>query len=163
MAPSSTPPVRSCERWRASCADPAPSSQACRAPLPPDRPAQGRRRYRGAPHRPAHRGRYFDLKEVFDDLNHRYFDGRLRAFVTWGRRTKAKGRSRSIHFGSYNWTRQVIRITPTSTGASSHVTSSNRFSSTRCSTSIWDQRGTRWTPLRPHCGVPPARAGMVRL
>ena len=59
-----------------------------------------------------HRGRYFDLKEIFDDLNQRFFEARLRAFVTWGRRTSARSRSRSIHFGSYNWTRQVIRIHP---------------------------------------------------
>jgi predicted metal-dependent hydrolase len=59
-----------------------------------------------------HRGRYFDLKEVFDDLNRRHFDGEVRAFITWGRRTRAKSRSRSIHFGSYNWDRRVIRIHP---------------------------------------------------
>src|ERR1043166_7864424 len=59
-----------------------------------------------------HEGRYFDLKEVFDDLNARYFGGRLRAFVSWGRQTSASRRLRSIHFGSYNWTRNVIRIHP---------------------------------------------------
>ena len=59
-----------------------------------------------------HRGRYFDLKQVFDDLNARHFGGEVHAFVTWGRRTKAVGRARSIHFGSYNWDRRVIRIHP---------------------------------------------------
>lgn len=59
-----------------------------------------------------HRGRYFDLKQVFDDLNERYFAGEVRAFVTWGRRTKAQGRGRSIHFGSYNWDRRLIRVHP---------------------------------------------------
>lgn len=59
-----------------------------------------------------HRGRYFDLKEIFDDLNARHFDGRIKAFVTWGRRTRPGSRSRSIHFGSYNWARQVIRVHP---------------------------------------------------
>ena len=59
-----------------------------------------------------HRGRYFDLKQVFDDLNQRHFEGELRAFVTWGRRTKTRNRGRSIHFGSYNWDRRVIRIHP---------------------------------------------------
>lgn len=59
-----------------------------------------------------HRGRYFDLKQVFDDLNARWFGGEVRAFVTWGRRTKAQGRGRSIHFGSYNWDRRLIRVHP---------------------------------------------------
>jgi hypothetical protein len=59
-----------------------------------------------------HQGRYADLKQVFDDLNERYFGGEIRAFVTWGRRTRAHSRSRSIHFGSYNWDRRVIRIHP---------------------------------------------------
>lgn len=59
-----------------------------------------------------HRGRYFDLKEIFDDLNRRHFDGQIGAFVTWGRRTRPGTRSRSIHFASYNWCRQVIRVHP---------------------------------------------------
>jgi hypothetical protein len=34
-------------------------------------------------------GRYFDLREIFDRLNVRYFRGRLRGYkVTWGRRRK---------------------------------------------------------------------------
>lgn len=59
-----------------------------------------------------HKGEFFDLKEVFDELNDRFFGGDLRAFVTWGRRTNAARRSRSIHFGSYNWARRVIRVHP---------------------------------------------------
>ena len=59
-----------------------------------------------------HRGRHFDLKEIFDSLNGRHFDGEVRAFVTWGRKTRASLRSRSIHFGSYNWSRRVIRVHP---------------------------------------------------
>lgn len=59
-----------------------------------------------------HKGEHFDLKEIFDALNARDFGGGLRAFVTWGRRTNGARRSRSIHFGSYNWDRRVIRIHP---------------------------------------------------
>jgi len=59
-----------------------------------------------------HRGRHFDLKEIFDDLNRRFFDGSVKAFVTWGRRTRASRRNRSIHFGSYNWERRLIRVNP---------------------------------------------------
>jgi len=32
--------------------------------------------------------------------------------VSWGRQTNSSRRIRSIHFGSYNWTRNVIRIHP---------------------------------------------------
>jgi hypothetical protein len=59
-----------------------------------------------------HKGVHFNLKELFDGLNARHFDGRLKAFVTWGRRTNAARRSRSIHFGSFNWDRRVIRVHP---------------------------------------------------
>jgi hypothetical protein len=59
-----------------------------------------------------HRGRYFDLKEIFDSINERHFNGEVKAFVTWGRRTRAANRSRSIHFASYNWARRVIRVHP---------------------------------------------------
>lgn len=59
-----------------------------------------------------HTGHHFDLKVLFDTLNERYFDGKVEAFVTWGRRTNSSRRSRSIHFGSYNWARRVIRIHP---------------------------------------------------
>jgi hypothetical protein len=59
-----------------------------------------------------HEGEFFDLKQIYDELNEKYFGGQLQAFVTWGRRTSAQRRSRSIHFGSYNWARRVIRIHP---------------------------------------------------
>ncbi|HMJ25054.1 MAG TPA: hypothetical protein VK475_04475, partial [Pyrinomonadaceae bacterium] len=36
-----------------------------------------------------HEGTYFDLRPMFDDLNKRYFRGRLRGYkVMWGRRRK---------------------------------------------------------------------------
>src|SRR5262245_44883460 len=58
-----------------------------------------------------HRGEFFDLKEVYDRLNDEYFGGQLQVFITWGRRSAQPGR-RSIHFGSYNWDRRLIRVNP---------------------------------------------------
>ncbi len=58
-----------------------------------------------------HAGARFDLKAVYDRLNGEYFDGTLHAFITWGRRTRRRG-ARSIHFGSYNWERRLIRVNP---------------------------------------------------
>jgi len=58
-----------------------------------------------------HKGVFFDLKSVYDRLNEEYFGGQLQVFITWGRRSAQPGR-RSIHFGSYNWDRRLIRINP---------------------------------------------------
>ncbi len=57
-------------------------------------------------------GRYHDLREIFDDLNRRYFDGGIVASITWGRRMKRKRRRRSIKLGSYDFERRVIRVHP---------------------------------------------------
>jgi len=58
-----------------------------------------------------HKGAYADLKQVYDRLNQDYFSGRVQVFITWGRRNGQPGR-RSVHFGSYNWDRQLIRVNP---------------------------------------------------
>jgi hypothetical protein len=58
-----------------------------------------------------HAGEKFDLKEIYDHLNAQYFGGEVHAFITWGRRSARRGR-RSIHFGSYNWERRLIRLNP---------------------------------------------------
>ncbi|HKY33985.1 MAG TPA: SprT-like domain-containing protein [Candidatus Polarisedimenticolia bacterium] len=70
----------------------------------------GRPRHRAAINL-SHRGFHFDLRKVYDRLNERYFDGRLRAAITWG---KSNGRNRrySIDFGSYDERKRVIRINP---------------------------------------------------
>jgi hypothetical protein len=56
-------------------------------------------------------GRAHDLKQVFEALNARFFDGRLRVPLTWGR---GSGRARrgGLTFGSYDPVLALIRIHP---------------------------------------------------
>jgi hypothetical protein len=82
-------------------------------------------RHRG-PIRPAARrrlalhpvGAVLDLRELRDDLNQRYFDGRLKAEITWGKggggaaqtcRTR-RARNSTIQLGSYSYEDKLIRI-----------------------------------------------------
>lgn len=59
-----------------------------------------------------HEGRYFDLQEIFDRLNQRYFRGRLRNYeVKWGRRRKHRPKEYFI-FGTIQEEDRVIRINP---------------------------------------------------
>ena len=59
-----------------------------------------------------HEGTHFDLRSVFDDLNERYFRGRLRSYkVMWGRRRKHRPREYFI-FGTIQEEDRVIRINP---------------------------------------------------
>jgi hypothetical protein len=54
-----------------------------------------------------------DLRELVDDLNHRYFEGRLAVDVTWGRAACGscrRGRSSSLQLGSYSSEDNLIRI-----------------------------------------------------
>ena len=56
-------------------------------------------------------GRAHDLKQVFEALNARFFDGQLRVPLTWGR---GSGRARrgGLTFGSYDPVLALIRIHP---------------------------------------------------
>src|SRR5262245_63778045 len=57
-----------------------------------------------------HEGTHFDLRAIFDDLNQRYFRGRLRGYqVVWGRRRKHRPREQFV-FGTIQEEDQVIRI-----------------------------------------------------
>lgn len=59
-----------------------------------------------------HEGRYFDLREIFDRLNRRYFRNRLRDYsVVWGRRRKQRPKEYFI-FGTIQEDDRVIRINP---------------------------------------------------
>jgi hypothetical protein len=59
-----------------------------------------------------HEGKYFDLQQMFDDLNKRYFRGRLRDYeVKWGRRRRHRPREYFI-FGTIQEEDRVIRINP---------------------------------------------------
>lgn len=59
----------------------------------------------------------FDLREIADDLNRRYFDGRLSVEVTWGRssggeahRCRRGHRTSSLQLGSYSYEDRLIRL-----------------------------------------------------
>lgn len=74
--------------------------------------------HRRAPRRASHRtrGTALDLREVADDLNARYFDGRLRVDITWGRGAGAaqpcrrRTRTASLQLGSYSYEDNLIRL-----------------------------------------------------
>ena len=59
------------------------------------------------------RGRFYDLRELFDGLNARYFHGAIEARVTWGQRGGTRRRRRtSMKMGSYSVEERLIRIHP---------------------------------------------------
>lgn len=57
------------------------------------------------------RGEVHDLQRIFDDLNQRYFQGRVTARITWSVAAR-KQRRRSIRMGSYSEEERLIRIHP---------------------------------------------------
>ena len=60
----------------------------------------------------SHEGKHFDLQPIFDQLNRRYFSGRLRGYdVTWGRRRKQRPKDYFV-FGTIQEEDRVIRINP---------------------------------------------------
>lgn len=58
------------------------------------------------------RGRIYDLRELFDSLNARYFDGQVSARVTWGREVSPGRARRSVKVGCYVLELNLIRIHP---------------------------------------------------
>jgi hypothetical protein len=60
----------------------------------------------------AHVGRYFNLKAIFEKLNARHFNNRLRNYtITWGRKRRERPREYFI-FGSIQEEDRLIRIHP---------------------------------------------------
>ena len=57
-------------------------------------------------------GRHRNLQEIFDRLNTAYFEGAIRARITWGPRGKRKRSRDSIKLGSYTVEDELIRIHP---------------------------------------------------
>jgi hypothetical protein len=55
-------------------------------------------------------GEHHDLRTIFDELNSRYFDGKIDAAITWGARTGRPRRRNSIKMGSYSVEDRLIRI-----------------------------------------------------
>ena len=56
-------------------------------------------------------GRFHDLKEIFDRLNQRYFEGTLQAQITWGPAV-LRAQQRSIKMGSFSVEDRIIRVHP---------------------------------------------------
>ena len=57
------------------------------------------------------RGKWFDLEELFNEVNRAEFGGEVSAVITWGRMPSRVVR-RSIRFGSYSAELRLIRIHP---------------------------------------------------
>jgi hypothetical protein len=57
-------------------------------------------------------GRWHNLQAIFDRINAHYFDGGIRARITWGSRTRRKRGRQSIKLGSYTVEDELIRIHP---------------------------------------------------
>ena len=55
-------------------------------------------------------GEHHDLREIYDDLNARYFENKIDAAITWGQRTGRPRRRNSIKMGSYSVEDRLIRI-----------------------------------------------------
>jgi hypothetical protein len=55
-------------------------------------------------------GEHHDLREIFDELNARYFGDRIDAAITWGARSGRPRRRNSIKMGSYSVEDRLIRI-----------------------------------------------------
>lgn len=55
------------------------------------------------------RGKFFDLKAVYDKINSGYFNGKINAAITWGKRPSKKS-ARKKTLGSYSFVTNTIRI-----------------------------------------------------
>ena len=58
------------------------------------------------------RGAVFDLKEIFDDLNSRYFHDAVQARIGWSKNAKKRGRRKSMRLGVFYPDQKIIRIHP---------------------------------------------------
>lgn len=55
-------------------------------------------------------GEHHDLRDIYDEINTRYFEGKIDAAITWGQRTGRPRRRNSIKMGSYSVEDRLIRI-----------------------------------------------------
>jgi len=56
-------------------------------------------------------GKYFDLQELLDDLNKRYFNDEVEVKITWGKEPPQR-RRHSMRMGAYIYEDRLIRINP---------------------------------------------------
>lgn len=59
-----------------------------------------------------HDGRVHNLTAIYNEVNARYFEGRLSLKITWGRAYRARGPRKSMRLGSFNYHSGVIRVNP---------------------------------------------------
>jgi predicted metal-dependent hydrolase len=55
-------------------------------------------------------GDHHDLRQIFDELNEKYFESKIDAAITWGARTGRPRRRHSIKMGSYSVEERLIRL-----------------------------------------------------
>jgi hypothetical protein len=55
-------------------------------------------------------GRYYDLEEIFRELNRVYFNDNVTAAITWGHKRRSVARKKTL--GSYSSQANIIRISP---------------------------------------------------
>jgi hypothetical protein len=58
-----------------------------------------------------HSGRYFNLKELFDQVNQEYFSNKVGCQITWGAKRPVR-RQNSIKLASYSDRTKIIRVNP---------------------------------------------------
>lgn len=56
------------------------------------------------------KGKFFDLEEIFNSLNNKYFENSIKSGITWGRTKKGYVKKRIL--GSYDPINDIIRINP---------------------------------------------------
>ena len=69
-----------------------------------------RNRHRDAP-LPT-QGEHFELREIFQDINRRFFGGAVTAEITWGRNSSTTKYRSTIKLGSYSLEEKLIRLHP---------------------------------------------------
>jgi predicted metal-dependent hydrolase len=70
---------------------------------------------RQRPARLATGGRVYDLKELYEEVNHEFFNGRVSCVIGWGRPRRKSRRwrwSKHIRFGSWHGGTRTVRVHP---------------------------------------------------
>lgn len=62
-----------------------------------------------APRREVHQGEHYHLKQIYDQVNAQYFEGKLELRISWVGSKKSMPRTQ-VMFGSYNQKTKLIKI-----------------------------------------------------